>query len=108
MEDMPGKSVTLVTSKELMPSPTVAFPEKFRTRLRKKLEQVKRNNKAQAYFDVVCTCFEVRTHQQICSFSLANGCFLLRVSWLLLRFIRSPDTRACTRYPGGGVGGGAD
>ncbi|CAM9743989.1 unnamed protein product, partial [Ectocarpus sp. 12 AP-2014] len=33
MEEMPGKSVTLVTSKELMPSPTVAFPAKFRTRL---------------------------------------------------------------------------
>ncbi|CAM9537965.1 unnamed protein product [Ectocarpus sp. 8 AP-2014] len=40
MEEMPGKSVTLVTSKELMPSPTVAFPAKFRTRLRKKLEAV--------------------------------------------------------------------
>lgn len=41
MEDMPGKSVTLVTSKELMPSPDVEFSEKFRTRLRNKLEKVK-------------------------------------------------------------------
>ncbi|CAN0140021.1 unnamed protein product, partial [Ectocarpus fasciculatus] len=41
MEEMPGKSVTLVTSKELMPSPNVAFPDKFRTRLRNKLEAVR-------------------------------------------------------------------
>lgn len=40
MEEMPGKAVTLVTSNELMPSPTVALPDKFRNRLRKKLEQV--------------------------------------------------------------------
>lgn len=39
-EEMPGKSVTLVTSAELMPSPTAAFPDKFRDRLKKKLEEV--------------------------------------------------------------------
>ncbi len=41
MEEMPGKKVTLVTSKELMPSPDVAYPERFRTRLKKKLEKVR-------------------------------------------------------------------
>ena len=41
MEEMPGKAVTLVTSEELMPSATVAFPDKFRDRLRKKLEQAR-------------------------------------------------------------------
>eukprot|EP00752_Nemacystus_decipiens_P010539 g9385.t1 len=40
MEEMPGKTVTLVTSKELMPSPNVAFPDKFRARLKAKLEKV--------------------------------------------------------------------
>ena len=40
VEELPGKNVTLVTSKELMPSPAVVFPDKFRERLRKKLEEV--------------------------------------------------------------------
>lgn len=40
-EEMPWKKVTLVTSKELHPSPTVEFSEKFRARLRKKLEEVR-------------------------------------------------------------------
>ena len=44
MEEMPGKTVTLVTSKELMAAPNVTFPDKFRNRLRKKLEQVKTCN----------------------------------------------------------------
>lgn len=40
MEEFPGKNVTLVTSKELMPSPTLPLSDRFRQRLRKKLEQV--------------------------------------------------------------------
>ena len=45
MEEMPAKIVTLVTSKEPMAAPNVTFPDKFRNRLRKKLEQVKTNVK---------------------------------------------------------------
>ncbi|CAN0178885.1 unnamed protein product [Pylaiella littoralis] len=40
IEEVPGKSVTLVTSKGLILSPGVEFPERFRTRLKTKLEQV--------------------------------------------------------------------
>lgn len=39
-EVFPEKSVTLVTSRELMPSPDVEFPAKFRTRLATKLQSI--------------------------------------------------------------------
>ncbi|CAN0341764.1 unnamed protein product [Ascophyllum nodosum] len=39
-EEMPEKKVTLVTSKELMPSITPVFPDKFRARLCAKLEAI--------------------------------------------------------------------
>ena len=39
-EEMPDKKVTLVTSKELMPSANPIFPDKFRARLRAKLEAI--------------------------------------------------------------------
>lgn len=56
VEEMPGKNVTLVTAKELMPSPSVAFPDKFRTRLRKKLEEVGACVRA-CVVHVVCVAF---------------------------------------------------
>lgn len=39
-EELPNKSVTLVTSNELCPSPEVPLPQKFRAKLRAKLERV--------------------------------------------------------------------
>lgn len=39
-EEMPDKKVTLVTSKELMPSANPIFPDKFRARLLAKLEAI--------------------------------------------------------------------
>lgn len=39
-EEFPQKNVTVVTSKELMPSPHVDLPEKLRTRLTEKLKKV--------------------------------------------------------------------
>ena len=39
-EEFPDKNVTLVTSKELMPSPTLPFSQRFRDRLLKKLQQM--------------------------------------------------------------------
>lgn len=40
MEEIPNKNVTLVTSRELSPSSQVNFPQKFRIKLRAKLESV--------------------------------------------------------------------
>ena len=39
-EEFPNKNVTLVTSKELMPSPALPFSDRFRNRLLKKLQQI--------------------------------------------------------------------
>lgn len=77
MEEMPGKNVTLVTAKELMPSSTVAFPDKFRTRLRQKLEEVR------AFACVPCVCVALVGAVALCRRApLALTC--TSIHWLVL------------------------
>lgn len=103
MEEMPGKTVTLVTSKELMPSPTVAFPDKFRTRLRKKLEAVRNTSR---FFTPATTrssfvLSALRTHCPISLISLRSPVFSCHVNFSSVNhaFIHAESTTTVTVPP---------